>query len=49
MKTMHGEAGMVFISEWTALERSHILEKGLPAKADLIFGKKTKVAKCQVG
>ena len=34
------KAGMVFICELTALEWSGmILEKGLPAKADLTFGK----------
>ena len=42
------EAGMVFICELTALEWSSIVEKGLPAKADLTF-EKAKVARSQVG
>ena len=33
---------MALISECTALARSWILEKGFPAKADLIFGKSQK-------
>ena len=38
----YSEAGMALISECTALPRSWILEKGFPAKADLIFGKSQK-------
>ena len=36
-------SGMALISECTALARSWILEKGFPAKADLIFGKSQKL------
>ena len=43
------EAGMVFICELTALEWFGILEKGLPAKADLNFGKSQKSQEVKSG